>query len=235
MSNAVATFTYLTHPIRVIEIDNQPWFVARDVLETLGMDYNQPQNYLGRLSKTEKVIVTQGMFRGLFTGRSIKAPRLTLLSESGLYKLIMRSDKANARKFQDWVTRDVLPAIRKDGGYILGEEKVATGELSEDELVFRAMEVMKRKIERLQSENAVMHRELNEVTVDEWRALNHLYLTHSDKVRLGHHATRLADKRRIQLATQHRTVMTARGEVDTTLKVYPRGLLDEVAENLGLR
>jgi len=57
---------------------------------------------------------------------------LTLLSESGLYKLIMRSDKPTARPFQDWVTRDVLPAIRKDGAYIMGEEKVRTGEMPED-------------------------------------------------------------------------------------------------------
>lgn len=45
-----------------------------------------------------------------------------LLSEPGLYRLIMRSDKPAARQFQDWVVRDVMPAIRKDGGYIAGEE-----------------------------------------------------------------------------------------------------------------
>ena len=44
------------------------------------------------------------------------------ISESGLYKLIMRSRKPQARKFQDWVTREVLPAIRKTGGYLLNEE-----------------------------------------------------------------------------------------------------------------
>ena len=43
----------------------------------------------------------------------------------------MRSDKPEDKKFQDWVTRDVLPAIRKDGAYIMGEEKVASGETSE--------------------------------------------------------------------------------------------------------
>jgi hypothetical protein len=53
---------------------------------------------------------------------------LVCVSESGLYKLIMRSDKPEAKDFQDWVTRVVLPAIRKDGGYVMGEEKVATGE-----------------------------------------------------------------------------------------------------------
>lgn len=58
-----------------------------------------------------------------------QASAITLISESGLYKLIMRSDKPAAREFQDWVTHVVLPAIRKDGAYIMGEEKVATGEL----------------------------------------------------------------------------------------------------------
>lgn len=51
-----------------------------------------------------------------------------VIAESGLYKLVMRSDKPNAKDFQDWGTAVVLPAIRKDGAYILGEEKVATGE-----------------------------------------------------------------------------------------------------------
>jgi prophage antirepressor-like protein len=72
----------------------------------------------------------------------------TLLSESGLYKFIMRSDKPIARPFQDWVTREVLPAIRKDGAYISGEEKVATGEMSEDELVLKAVNILKTKVER---------------------------------------------------------------------------------------
>lgn len=76
-----------------------------------------------------------------------------VVSESGLYKLTMRSDKPGARRFQDWVTRDVLPAIRKDGAYILGEEKVATGELDEEAFVLKAIEIFQRKIDRLSSEN----------------------------------------------------------------------------------
>lgn len=49
--------------------------------------------------------------------------RIALLSESALYKLILRSDKPDAKAFQDWVIRDVLPAIRKDGIYVAGKEK----------------------------------------------------------------------------------------------------------------
>ncbi|MBU0563104.1 MAG: hypothetical protein KJ890_06170 [Gammaproteobacteria bacterium] len=64
---------------------------------------------------------------------------MKLISESGLYKLILRSDNPQARLFQDWVTRDVLPAIRKDGAYVMGEEKVASGEMSEDEPIAAAL------------------------------------------------------------------------------------------------
>lgn len=50
-----------------------------------------------------------------------RAKVVSVVSEAGLYKLVMRSDSTEARKFQDWVTRNVLPAIRKDGGYIMGK------------------------------------------------------------------------------------------------------------------
>ncbi len=64
-----------------------------------------------------------------------------LISESGLYKLVMRSDKKEAKAFQDCVTKDVLPAIRKDGGYIMGKEKLKTGEMDDDEFIARWLDV----------------------------------------------------------------------------------------------
>jgi prophage antirepressor-like protein len=57
-----------------------------------------------------------------------------LICESGLYKLIMRSDKPEAARFQGWVTQDVLPTIRKTGAYVMGEEKVAQGLVAEDQM-----------------------------------------------------------------------------------------------------
>lgn len=67
---------------------------------------------------------------------------MSVVSESGLYKLVMRSDKPEAKDCQNWVTRVVLPAIRKDGSYIQGEEHVVSerhvaGVMSEDELLQR--------------------------------------------------------------------------------------------------
>ena len=77
---------------------------------------------------------------------------MVTISESGLYKLIMRSDKPEAQDFQNWVTRVVLPSIRKDGAYIMGEEKVASGEMDEDEFVLKAMTILQSKVERLKQE-----------------------------------------------------------------------------------
>ncbi|MGE4480819.1 BRO-N domain-containing protein [Acidocella sp.] len=77
---------------------------------------------------------------------------MNIISESGLYKLVMRSDNPEARQFQDWVTREVLPAIRKDGMYVKGEEKVRTGELSEDELTLMVLQRLQAKVECLKDE-----------------------------------------------------------------------------------
>lgn len=113
-----------------------------DVTSILGLTEKSRGYAVQRLDDDERTL-----YRIQTAQRSV-----SIISESGLYKLIMRSDKPEARAFQDWVTRIVLPAIRKDGGYIVGEEKVATGEMDEDTLILKAMEVMRRKIERLAEE-----------------------------------------------------------------------------------
>ena len=131
----------------MVTIDNTPWFVTKDVCETLDF-YVKADGSVnasmavqrGNLDQSEVCTKKIGGFRG--TG-------ILLISESGLYKLAMRSNKPEAKPFQDWVTKTVLPSIRKDGAYIMGEEKVATGEMSEDELVFKAMGILQKKVESL--------------------------------------------------------------------------------------
>lgn len=102
-------------------LEGNPWFVARDTCEALEMNLVGGTNpWLKHLAGEEKRPIPKGLIFG--KGMS----QATVISESGLYKLIMRSDKPQAKPFQDWVTKEVLPAIRKDGGYIMGEEKVRT-------------------------------------------------------------------------------------------------------------
>ena len=142
-----------TAEIRVVEIDGNPWFVAADICKALG--YTIPSVMVQPLDQRDKA--------KKFLGSG--APAITI-SEPGMYQILMRTQRTNpiAVRFQDWVTRDVIPAIRKDGAYIMGEEKVATGELDEDAFIAKAMDIMHRKIERLKEEKAKLTIENKELT-----------------------------------------------------------------------
>jgi prophage antirepressor-like protein len=72
-----------------------------------------------------------------------------LITKAGLFRLVMKSRKPEAEDFQAWVTDVVLPSLSKDGSYVQGEEKVATGEMTEDELVLKAMLALQAKVARL--------------------------------------------------------------------------------------
>lgn len=108
------TFDFAGIELRVIMHMAEPWLVATDVRRVLGI--KQPGSNFAFLDKAE----VKPLGRGLASGKGMS--QALVLSESGLYKLIMRSDKPEAAKFQGWVTRDVLPSIRKTGGYLLIEQ-----------------------------------------------------------------------------------------------------------------
>jgi prophage antirepressor-like protein len=117
----LSTFDFSGLELRVIMHLSEPWFIAADVCDALGMDRKAGTGrWLRGLAQDESRYVERTALPQLFCGS--RAPTYTAISESGLYKLIMRSDKPEAHKFQDWVTREVLPAIRKTGGYLLNEE-----------------------------------------------------------------------------------------------------------------
>lgn len=139
MSN-LTTFNFNSNELRVVELNSEPWFVAKDVCEVLGVA--NPSSALKLMDKAERARFNLGL-RGLGNAN--------IISESGLYKLIMRSDKPQARPFQDWVTKVVLPTIRKDGGYIADEEKI----IDEDELIIKAMNILHMKVTRLNEEKVI--------------------------------------------------------------------------------
>lgn len=126
MSN-LTTYQFQDHSIRVVTLDGDPWFVAIDALRVLYDRASQQGTtaYLSKLGDDE----CQWVKRSNLSPSAVSFPNrgANCVSESGLYKLVMRSDSPAARPFQDWVTRTVLPAIRKDGAYVHGEEKVASG------------------------------------------------------------------------------------------------------------
>jgi len=138
------TFNFKSNDIRVVEIDGEPWFLASEVCKVLG--YNHTPSAV-RDNTTDDQRNTVRLTHGIRGN-----PNRLVVSEGGLYSLIMGSRLPKAVEFKAWVTGTVLPAIRKDGAYIMGEEKVATGEMSEDELLLKAMQILNNKVERLTAE-----------------------------------------------------------------------------------
>ena len=121
MTNALTTFTFpvTNAQVRTVTIDGNPWFVAADACAIL--DITNTSQAVSRLDADEYALFNIG--KG--AGRSS-----LIISESGLYALIMQSRKPEAEAFSRWVRKVVLPTLRKDGMYVMGEEKVATGEMT---------------------------------------------------------------------------------------------------------
>lgn len=96
--------------VRVVLKDGEPWFVAKDVCLSLGMDVSSG---VRGLDEDEK---------GLHTVQTLGGKQeMAIISEAGLYSLILRSRKPEAKSFKRWVTHEVLPSIRKTGGYSLND------------------------------------------------------------------------------------------------------------------
>ena len=98
--------------IRTVEINNEPWFVGRDVATVLG--YSNPRKAIGDHVDDEDKGVTKCDTLG-------GSQDLTIINESGLYSLILSSKLPNAKAFKRWVTSEVLPAIRKHGLYAIDD------------------------------------------------------------------------------------------------------------------
>lgn len=105
----------------------EPWFPAKGVCDVLGLA--DQSNILRRLRGAEVKPVRKSEVSNPWSARlSFPNRGMNCVSESGLYKLVMLSRKLEAEAFQDWIAEAVLPAIRKDGMYMAGEEEVETEE-----------------------------------------------------------------------------------------------------------
>ena len=100
---------YQDHPVRIIERDGDPWFVAKDVCDILEICNSRRSTSL--LDEDERGVHTVNTPSG--------KQEMTVVSEAGLYSLILKSRKPEAKAFRRWVTHEVLPAIRKTGAYVV--------------------------------------------------------------------------------------------------------------------
>ena len=147
-------FTYADQPVRVLDIDGSPWFVLADLCKVL--DLTQPNKVALRLAddmKGRNQIPTPG-----------GAQEMTIVSEAGMYEVVIRSDKPEAATFRRWITAEVLPSIRKTGSY------GAVRELTEDELIHKALTLTAAKVESLTARLALV--EPKAAAFDRWLSSN---------------------------------------------------------------
>ena len=112
-------FNFNSQEIRVIIINNEPWFIAADVCAVL--EHTNTSVALGRLKLYEKQLVDPKQYLG-----SVSNQYITAISESGLYRLVLTSRKPQAESFQDWIVQEVIPTIRKTGHYSVSNFKIPT-------------------------------------------------------------------------------------------------------------
>lgn len=106
--------------IRTIQQNGEPWFVGKDVADILGYQ-NGSRDVNRHVDEDDRQNYQNGTFE---SNRG-----LTIINESGLYSLILSSKMPKAKEFKRWVTSEVIPAIRKTGGYIAGSENMTDAEL----------------------------------------------------------------------------------------------------------
>ena len=118
--------------VRAVTLEGEPWFVAADVCRALGI--GNSSDAVKRLDDDEHALVSiEGLSRG--------NDKANIINEPGLYGLVLASRKPEAKAFKRWITHEVIPAIRKTGGYIAGQET-----MDDDQLLANALMVAQRKI-----------------------------------------------------------------------------------------
>lgn len=127
-------FTYGEHPVRVVTIDGEPWFVLADLCKVL--DLPNAAMVKRRLD---------GDMKGV---NRIDTPggnqQVTIVSEAGMYEVVIRSDKPEAVAFRRWITTEVLPSIRRNGGY-LTEDKIEEVLTNPDTIIELAQELKRAR------------------------------------------------------------------------------------------
>lgn len=147
--NNIQIFKYENNDVRTVEMNGEPWFVLKDVCGVLGLSNHKVTAQRLDRDEVSQTYLTDSIGRKQET---------TVINESGLYSVILRSDKPEAKPFRKWVTSEVLPSIRKNSGYIAGQEQLSPEELMAKALLVANKTLAEReaRISELTVQNTIM-------------------------------------------------------------------------------
>lgn len=144
-TGTLVPFNYGDAQVRVVTIEGEPWFVLADLCKVLGLD--QVNRVKSRLADGDTSITPIRDALG-------RTQSTTVVSEPGMYEVVIRSDKPEAAAFRRWITGTVLPEIRKTGGY--QSSPALTGTEPDEVIVHRALQITYRKVQELEAANSEM-------------------------------------------------------------------------------
>lgn len=213
--------------LRVIDRDGEPWFVATDVCAAL--QHKNTTVAMRALDDDEQAKLNLGVVGG----------PVNVVSESGLYALTLRSRKPHTRAFRKWVTSEVLPAIRKNGGY-MAPSVAALAVESPAEFMARALVMANETIQGLQAATKGLEAvtpEGEKLTLRDWLAevgLNKLPM--SERIKLGTRARSLGDIAGRPREYAERPAHNGHGGLVTTRAgIHSRAALERAAASLHLQ
>lgn len=136
--NQPQIFNFEQNEVRTILVNDEPYFVGKDVAEVLGYS-NTQKAILNHVDEEGKGVTKWDTLGG--------KQNMTIINESGLYSLILKSKLPSARKFKRWVTSEVLPSIRKNGAYLTDQKayEITHNPNSLADLLLQAGEQLKQK------------------------------------------------------------------------------------------
>ncbi len=140
--------------IRTIIIDGEPWFVAKDIAEKLG--YSKTFNMTKQIDAEDKQMLDCSSQED--ANFSSKARQIGIINESGLYSAIMGSQLKSAKSFKRWVTKDVLPSIRRTGTY--GAPQLPTEPMELLELHYKALKEVDSKVDKAEERITALDKKL---------------------------------------------------------------------------
>jgi len=195
--NKLSVFDFKGQDVRIITQDGEPWFVAKDLCEVL--EISNPSQALTRLDEEEKntIILNEGN-RG--------NPSTAVVSESGMYALVLSSRKPEAKPFRKWVTSEVLPSIRKTGSYAI--QKTTGDALVEMALAYREQERRLAQVEEtVTRHNAeldrISHPDGHYYTILGYANILGIQITSKEANLLGRKAAALSRSRGIPIHDSH--------------------------------
>lgn len=194
MNTEIQTFNFNATPLRTLTDENgDPWFVAKDVCDILSLENSRKAT--ADLDPDEKNTVT-------ISDGIPGNPNKTIISEPGLYKLIMRSRKPEAKEFQRWITHEVLPSIRKHGIY--ATETTIDQILANPDFGIRLLTSLKEeRAKRIEAENQVKELEPKAKALDDFTNVPEALLVREAAKLLSNAGTPIGEKELREWLSQH--------------------------------